>query len=403
MRSVRPLVVLASLAVLAPSVVAGTPTSAWAQARKTTREQLPLQARGHWDAAVALVSKKDWDGARASFMAAYDVSKNPRVLFNVGVAEKELLHYAAALESFKRELAEGKGVLTPDEEREVTNVISGLQQFVAQLTIDVNEKDADIYIDNDRIDATKLPGPYTVDLGMRRVRAAKVGFAEAVETVQLAGRGSGKVTLKLQPLQRTARVNVSVVGPATAIVKIDGREVGPAPYAGQVNVGSEPHQFSAEANGYVTATQSALVKEGEALNLTLQLSAEQEKGKLIVLTKPEGATIEIDGKVAGASRWEGPVDARTHQVVVKKQGYYTWTHDVEVPKGGERSVTASLNEDRNTSFVPWMIGSIVIGAAVIAGITLLALPKDEEPQKGSLPPFVFGTTSIRPGSPGFHF
>jgi hypothetical protein len=384
-----------------PPVLATAPRAASAQPRKTTREQLPLEARGHWDAAMALVAKKNFDGARSSFKAAYDMSKNPRVLFNVGVCEKELNHYAAALEDFERELAEGKGTLHPDEEQEVKNVIAGLQDFVAQVTIEVNEKDAEVYIDNDKVDTSKLPGPYTVDVGMRRFRAVKPNFADAVESIQLAGRKSGQVKLKLQPLVKVASVNVSVVGPANAIVKIDGREVGAAPFQGKVPVTPEPHQFSAEANGYVTATQSALVHDGEALNLTLQLAPEQAKGKLIVVTKPEGGTIEIDGKVAGATRWEGPVDAHTHQIVVKKQGYYTWTQDVDIQKGDSRAITASLNEDRNNSFVPWMIGTIVIGAAVIGGIVLLALPSDANPTPGNLPPHTLPTTSF--GGGGLHF
>lgn len=330
-------------------------------------------------------------------MSAYEISKNPRVLFNVAVAEKELQRYAAALETFRRELAEGKGLLTPDEEREVAAAIAGLEKLTGALTIHLNERDADIFIDDEKIDPAKLHGPVTVKLGERRVRATKAGFQEAVGSVQVPGGGKAEITLKLEPLVKTARVNVNVIGPPNAIVKIDGKEVGPAPYMGQVNVSSEPHQFTAEAPGYVPTTQSAIVKEGEVLNLTLQLAPEQEKGKLIVIAKPDGATIEIDGKIAGATRWEGPVDARVHQIVVKKPGYYTWSYDVEVPKGGERSVTASLNEDRNTSFVPWLIGTIVIGSALVGAVVFLATPPDEEPQKGTLSPFVFGTSSYQPG------
>jgi len=399
MRSVRCVAFAASIVLAAPPILIAWAPVAYAQARKPVRDQLPLEARGHWDAALALAAKKNWDGARTSFKAAYDLSKNPRVLFNVAVAEKELERYPAAIEALRRELAEGKGQLSPDEERDVQNLLAGFEKFVAQLTIDVSERDADVFVDDEKIDNAKLPGPVMVKLGTRRIRAVKSGFAEAVESVTLAGGASGKVSLKLSALVRTARVNVAVVGPANAIVKIDGKEVGPAPYAGQVPVTADPHQFSAEAPGYVPASQSALVKEGEVLNLTLQLAPDQEKGKLVVLAKPEGATIEIDGKFAGATKWEGPVDARTHQVVVKKVGYYTWTYDVEVPKGGERSVTASLNEDRNTSFVPWVIGTIVVGAALVVGIVLLATPPDEPVQRGTLTPFVLGTQS----TPGFRF
>ncbi len=404
LRSARRIALALSVTLVVPSVVATMPRTAWAQAKKSIKDQLPIEARGHWDAGIALAQRKNWDGARTSFKAAYDMSKNPRVLFNVAVAEKELGRYAAALETFKRELAEGKGQLTPEEEANVKAAIGGLEKFVAELTINVSEKDAEVFVDNDKIDSSKLPGPLTVQVGERRVRAVKAGFAEASESVQLAGGGKGTVTLKLQPIVKTAKVNVSVVGPPNAVVKVDGKEVGPAPYTGQVPVTADPHQFSAEAPGYVTATQSAIVKDGEALNLTLQLAAEQKSGKLVILAKPEGASIEIDGATVGASRWEGPVDAGTHQLAVKKQGYYTWTMDVEVPKGSTRTVSATLNEDRNNSFVPWLIGTVVVGAALGVGIGLLAAPPDEPVKRGSFDPFTVGTSNFRPGgNPGFRF
>ena len=397
LRSARPLAFILSVTFVAPAI-ALTPAVVLAQPKKpaSTRDQLPLEARGHWDAGIALAGKKEWEPARSSFLAAYDISKNPRVLFNVGVAEKELSRFAQAQETWKRELAEGKGKLTPDEERELNGLIAGLDQFVGKVTINVSEKDAEVYVDKDRVDASKLPGPITISIGHPTIRAVKPGFAEASEALSIAGGDNKTVNLKLQPLVKTAKVNVSVVGPPNAVVKIDGREVGPAPYTGQVPVTADPHQFSAEAPGYVAATQSAIVHENEALNLTLQLAQDQAKGKLIVITRPEGASIEIDGQLAGASHWEGPVDAKTHQILVRKQGYYDWSYDVDVPKGESRTVSAVLNENRNTSFVPWLVGTIVIGAAVIGGIVILSLPNDETPTAGTLPPNTVRATSLRP-------
>ncbi|MBX3252384.1 MAG: hypothetical protein KF901_34740, partial [Myxococcales bacterium] len=63
------------------------------------------------------------------------------------------------------------------------------------------------------------------------------------------------------------------------------------------------------------------------------------------------------------------------------------------------SVSATLNEDRNTSFVPWLIGSLVVGAALTVGIVLLATPPDQQPVDGTLAPFKVGTQS----APGFSF
>lgn len=397
-RTARRIALVLTTTLVVPSIAVSVPTTAMAQKKTTIRDSLPLDARADWDRGVDFAQHGDWKSARTHFRSAYDKSKNPRVLFNLAVAEKQLARYASAAELLKKELAEGGTQLGADEKKEINALITALEGFVATLMIEVSEKDAEVSIDDEKIDSSKLPGPITVSAGPRRVRAVKSGFAEAVETSDLPAGTKGVVKLKLQPLVKTTRVNVSVVGPSSAIVKIDGKEVGPAPYAGLVNVTAEPHQFSAEAPGYVTATQSALVHEGEAMNLTLQLAQEQQKGKLLVVAKPEGAIIEIDGRPVGATKWEGPVDANTHQVVVKKTGFYTWTYDVDVPRGGERSVSASLNEDRNTSFVPWLIGTIIVGSAVVVGIVLLATPPDQKPADGTLSPFKIGTTPA-----GFRF
>ncbi|MBX3185901.1 MAG: PEGA domain-containing protein [Labilithrix sp.] len=389
----RCVALLVATALVAPVATTVTPTPAHAQKPKTVRDQLPEEAKKHWDAALQLYQRGNWDGARTSFNAAYEASKNPRVLFNVAVCEKNLGRYGRAIDIFKRELAEGKGQLTPSEEADVKAQIAGLEQYVAQLTIDVSEAGAEVYVDDAKVGTSPLPGPVSVQLGERRVRVSKPGFADAQRSIELKGGASGAVQIKLVPNVKTQLVSVSVVGPTNAIVKIDGKEVGSAPYKGQVTVSPEPHQFTAEATGWVPTTQSAVVRENEALNLTLQMSEEQQKGKLVVFAKPEGATIEIDGKQVGATRWEGPVGVGTHQIVVKKQGHYTWSYDVDVPKGGERSVTASLNEDRNTSFVPWLIGTLLVVGATTAAIIVVAQPKDQEPVNGTLPPFTVNTPS----------
>jgi hypothetical protein len=384
------------LTLLAPAATSTLATDAHAQAKPppSIRATLPDDAKKQWDTGIAFAQRSYWDPARAAFLQAYELSKNPRVLFNVAVMEKNLGRYPQAIEVFRRELREGKGQLTAEEETEIKNAIAGLEQFLMAISIEVSEPGAKVFVDQEEVGVSPLPGPVTVAIGSHVVRATKAGFADAQERVS-GDRKAPAVSLKLEPIHKTSRVNVSVVGPPSAIVKIDGKEVGGAPYSGQVLVSPEPHQFSAEAPGYVTATQTALVREGEALNLTLQLAKEQQKGKLLVVAKPEGATIELDGKTIGATRWEGPVAVGTHQVVVRKPGYYTWSYDVDVPRGAERSVTATLNEDRNTSFVPWMVGTILVVGASTVAVIMLSQGKDEERVQGTLPPFTVGTPSLR--------
>lgn len=396
-RSRRALLVsLCLTATTASGTLTFLPSTAFAQPKrpKSVRELLPEEAKKQWDSGVALATRGQWDPARAAFLQAYEQSKNPRVLYNVGVAEKNLGRYAAAVDSWKRELAEGRGILAPEEEQELEASIKGLSHLVMSIAVDVSEPGARVFVDAEEVGVSPLAKPVAVGLGSHVIRASKAGFADA--QVPVDGKDpSPKVSLKLEPMVRTATVNVNVVGPANAVVRIDGREVGTAPYRGQVPVSAEPHQFAAEAPGFVPATQSIVVKDGEPLNLVLQLSNEQAMGKLLVNAKPEGAVIEIDGKGVGSSKWEGPVSAGTHQIAVKKQGFYSWTYDVDVPRGGERSVSAQLNEDRNTSFVPWLIGTILVVGGSTVALIFIASPKDEEPVRGTLPPFAIGTQGFR--------
>lgn len=120
---------LVATTLIAPSFVLAAEGTASAQParKKTLREQLPPDAQKHWDIALALYQRGQWDGARTSFNATYEASKNPRVLFNVAVCEKNLGRYARAIEVFKKELADGKGQLAPDEEADVKSQISGLE------------------------------------------------------------------------------------------------------------------------------------------------------------------------------------------------------------------------------------------------------------------------------------
>lgn len=395
----RSFAVVLALSLLGPAPALLTTETAHAQPkRKPIREQLPPEAQKQWDAAMALFRASQWDSARATFTAIYETTHNPRVLLNVGVCEKNMARYPRALAEFKRVLELGKGTLAADEETEVKALIAGLQEFVAQATVVVNEPGASVFVDDERLN-TPLGEAITVKIGERKFRATKAGFADATESVEFQRGQTRTVSLTLSPLRKTVRVKLAVTGPKIADVYIGNKRVGATDatgaYVGDVELSPEPVEFRVEAPDFVTAKESRLLREGEQTTLNIQMAEEAKKGKLIVVTNPADGVISIDGDIKGSSRWEGPVDAGSHTVTVKKQGYYQWTVDVQVPKNAERSVTASLNEDRNTSFVPWLIGSILVVGASSAAVYFVAKPKDQEKVNGTLPPYIVNTQQYR--------
>ncbi|MBL0197057.1 MAG: PEGA domain-containing protein [Myxococcales bacterium] len=104
-------------------------------------------------------------------------------------------------------------------------------------------------------------------------------------------------------------------GAPNATVRVDGKEVGAAPYTGRLVVRAEPYVVEASAPGFSTAKQSVFLKEGESAAVTLGLSKEQRQGKLVLTTKPEGRSSSSTARSSGrpASRARSTRAPRRHR------------------------------------------------------------------------------------------
>jgi hypothetical protein len=158
-------------------------------------DSLTGQARADYDTARTLMSSGDPAGALVEFQAAYQASKEPRLLWSLADCEKTLRHYTKAIALFRRFLAETPPG-TPDR-GEAEQLITKLERFTVQLTLEVNEPGADIEIDDASIGRSPLPGPVMVDVGQQRIRARKSGYHDAVVTEAVGGARQQTVALVL--------------------------------------------------------------------------------------------------------------------------------------------------------------------------------------------------------------
>ena len=134
------------------------------------RSQLTENARKAWDAAKQLAEAKDYKGALVELQRAYELSNNPRILFNVGALEKLLTHYARAVDAWERELREGAGKLSPAEAGEARSSIAIVQQFVTTIDVTANESDATLFIDDYPVGKTPFAAPVKIGRSMPAFR-----------------------------------------------------------------------------------------------------------------------------------------------------------------------------------------------------------------------------------------
>jgi hypothetical protein len=352
---------------------------------KTVREELPEAARKDWDAARDLLDTSDFAGALVEYQRAYDESKNPRVLYNVAVCQKNLRHYARAEATFKRELTDGAGKISPQEEADVKAAIQALDPFVSTLEVTANETGATLLVDGEAFGQTPFDKPVPIDVGAHEVRLHKDGFVDAVQTITIAGGTPAKATLNIDPAVKKSTVNVTVTGAPGANVLIDGIDMGQAPFKGDVVAGR--HTFEGRAPGFVPARQTVDVVYKQPLNLALDLAAERHEGHLHIEATPVEAAIEVDGKIVGSGSWEGGLPSGGHQVIVKRPGFQPYTSEIMISDDQSRDVKATLLAEKGGSnWLAWTIGTVlVVGGGAVAGYFLLQ-PNNQPPVDGNFGP-----------------
>jgi serine/threonine-protein kinase len=193
--------------------------------------------------------------------------------------------------------------------------------------------------------------------GQHTVVFSKPGYARETRMVTVAAGKSEPVWVQLKLVVST--IDVKSI-PPNAAIWVDGKDTGKSTPAQIIIAEKGVHTVEVRKAGFKEESVSTSLAEGQTYSFAPTLALAQGgfwrhllggepipegKGVLHVRTRPEGATIILDGQVALKKtdlRWA--LDPGTHTVVLQMDGYKTAQRTVEVEKGKIKSVDEILEK-----------------------------------------------------------
>jgi hypothetical protein len=268
-RSPLPLVPLALLAALATaSPVAAVPPDpppvVWAT---PLSESLSGPAKDAYKAAGILRNNQDPGGALTKYRQAYELSSDPRLLFDMAVCERDLRAYARMQDLLLRYEREAGPDMPPAQKAEIDAALAAIRLLVGTVRLAVSEAGAAVGVDGEPAGSTPLANPLVVDLGKHTLSVSKAGFDPAVRTIEIAGGNEIGVTIRLVATVHAARL--LVVADADATVMVDRQVVARGRFDGAMPPGH--HDVQVTAPGKKPYGASIDLHDGEARTLLVTL------------------------------------------------------------------------------------------------------------------------------------
>ncbi len=179
--------------------------SAKAQGKLSKKDE----ASERFQKGVDLYGDGNLRAALIEFRRAYRLVPTFQLLYNLGQVSVELNEYVEAYNYYKLYLRKGKGKIDTARQREVKDELKKLEAFLASITIDVSEDDAEIMIDGVLVGESPMDEEVMVSAGRHQISVTLEDFAPWERTVDLAGRDFEAFAAELVSLKSAPEEDVS--------------------------------------------------------------------------------------------------------------------------------------------------------------------------------------------------
>lgn len=277
-----------------------------AQATKPLSESLSGMAKAEYEAGKILYADKDYANAIVKFSHAYELSHEPRLLWNIAVCEKNLRRYTRMLDAIQRYRKDAGPVLTDQDRANADELVKTVQALVSSLKVTVTEEGADIFVDEQKIGVSPLKEPVLIDVGTRRFKVTKKGFKDFVKTQDVVGAQDVSLAVMLEKEVHQGRLVVEA-GPKD-MISIDGKAMGLGRWEGSLPSGG--HTLRVTAPGMAAYQSEVVIQDDKERRVPVTLET-AKSNTATILWVSGGALLAAAAVVGGLFLIKNPEPTST--------------------------------------------------------------------------------------------
>jgi hypothetical protein len=324
------------------------PAPAFAQNAPPPSAQDLATYKLHFDTAKKLLKSQAADVAATEFEAAYAAVHNPDALRAALDAYKTLNDAAKQTATARRLLDDHAKQLKAAEKKSLEALVAQLAPQVGKLDLHASEVGAALTIDGADYGVTPLTRDVWLNPGAHKIGLRKQGFEPFDGDFAVLGGQTATVSPQMEKEITTGKVTVTEKSGATIDVLVDGNVVGPAPWTGDLPLGT--HQVSGHSDTMDAPAQSVEAVKRQAASVILVASA--TTGTIEVQVVAGKGIIYVDDKLVGEDKVSVPVPIGTHKVRVTREGFAPSERAVDVKAGSTVSLGIELERNKPTGPPP---------------------------------------------------
>jgi hypothetical protein len=289
---------------------------------------------------------KDWQAALKAYETANQSSPGADALEGIANAHYQLKHDGEAFTAYSEWLDKYGAKAPAAKKAQAQARVKELEAKTGSLTLDVNEKDAAISVDEVTVGKAPLAAPLRLSPGPHRVRVTKDGFVTFDGAPNVVAGAPSTLTVKLEAASSRGKLVVREKTAKPIHVIVDGKDVGDAPWTGELEAGS--HDVSGRSLTMAAPGQKITIERGKQADL--ELVAASTTAPFKIATDDGKGLVYIDEKLVGEGTFSGDLPAGPHHIRVTREGYDSYEEDIvlEEKKPVARSVALKLSSKIQT-------------------------------------------------------